>query len=101
MIPLSELTRSHLMALFAAPEVADAERLLVEECADNLPMIGHATPGGLERIRFAAIRVSDGNPSRLREAIDLAKADWRDLLVAGGFADDVDAHRTWQPRRLR
>jgi hypothetical protein len=100
MVELSPLTGQHVAALFAASEVAEAKELLMRECAENLPLVGNPTPQGLERLRFAAIRLSDGNLPRLREAIVLAKTDWRDLLVAADFADDVDAHRTWQPRRL-
>jgi len=39
---------------------------------------------------------------KLRAAVKLANADWRDLLVAAGFADSVDAHKHWTLRqRLR
>ncbi len=100
MMELSPLTRQHVAALFAAADVAEAERLLVSECGANLPLIGDATPTGLERIRFAALRLSEGAVPRLRDAIALAQADWRDLLVAADFGDDVDAHLSWQPRRL-
>lgn len=31
-------------------------------------------------------------------AIALANLDWRDLLVAAGFADDIHAHARWRPR---
>ena len=31
---------------------------------------------------FAALKLSEGNLDRLREAIGLAKTDWRDLLMA-------------------
>jgi hypothetical protein len=36
----------------------------------------------------------------LQRAIELAKADWRDLLVAAGFAEDIHAHEHWSPRLL-
>ena len=39
---------------------------------------------------------------KLRAAVKLDNADWRDLLVAAGFADSVDAHKHWTLRqRLR
>ena len=39
---------------------------------------------------------------KLRAAVKLANADWRDLLVAASFADSVDAHKPWTLRqRLR
>jgi hypothetical protein len=53
------------------------------------------TPDGLERVRFAALKLSEGNMEKLHRAVKLAKADWRDLLVAAGFADSVHAHKHW------
>ncbi len=101
MIELTPLTRTHIATLFRAADVNDAERLVAHECADNLPLNSDgATPAGLERIRFAAIRVSGGSLDRLRDAVGLAQTDWRDLLVAADFALHVDAHERWQPRRL-
>lgn len=102
MVELSAATRERLRDLFTPDDANEAERLLVEECADNLPAIGGpATPIRLERIRFAALRRSDGRIERLREAVALAQTDWRDLLVAAGFAHDVDAHARWWPPRRR
>jgi len=34
---------------------------------------------------------------KLADAIRLANKDWRDLLVAAGFAESVDAHKDWKP----
>ena len=48
---------------------------------------------------FAALKLSGGDLGELRSAIRLAKADWRDLLVAAGFAEDVGAHKRWLPER--
>lgn len=98
MIALSNRTRERLMAVFRAHDAPEAERLLVEECAETLPLLGEpATPAGLERVRFAALKLCGGELQRLREAVVLAQADWRDLLMAAGFADDVHAHENWLP----
>jgi hypothetical protein len=100
MIALSAATRLRVTALFRAEDAETAERLLADECGDNLPLVGEAaTPVSLERIRFAAIRMSDGDLEHLRRAIELAQTDWRDLLVAANFADDPGAHQRWRPRR--
>lgn len=100
MIELSPLTRDHVVTLFKAADVEDAERLLAYECAENLPMNSNdMTPAGLERVRFAAVRVSGGSLDRLRDAVRLAQIDWRDLLVAADFALRVDAHERWHPIR--
>jgi len=98
-IPLSPGTHLRLRALFRQEDLAEAEALLEEQCADGLPFGESMTPADLERIRFAAIRVSDGRLSELREAIALANVDWRDLLVGAGFAHDVRAHEEWMPRQ--
>jgi hypothetical protein len=101
MIELSAATRRHIATLFPLADAEEAADLLARECAENLPLIGpHATPGSLERFRFAALRVSAGSLAGLREAIALAKTDWRDLLVAAGFAHDVRAHEAWHPQLL-
>ncbi len=97
---LSTRTKQHVTALFGSSDCAEAERLLASDCAGNLPLVHNPTPSGLERLRFAAIRLSGGSLPRLRDAIKLAKTDWRDLLVASDFAHDVRAHERWQPRRL-
>jgi hypothetical protein len=97
MVDLSEQTRQHVAALFAPGERAEAERILAIECAENLPLIGDPSPLGLERLRFAALRLSNGRLELLREAVDLAKVDWRDLLMASGFGQDLEAHRRWRP----
>jgi hypothetical protein len=47
-----------------------------------------------ERIRAAIVLLADGDLSRFRNAVELAKTDWRDLLVAAGLA-----HEDW-PARL-
>jgi len=97
-VELSPLTRQHVAALFAPADVAAAEELLHSECAENLPLPpGRPTPVGLERVRFAALRLSEGSLSRLIDAIALAQTDWRDLLVAADFADDAYAHLDWRP----
>jgi hypothetical protein len=75
----------------------EAAELLVNSCGHNLPFCENNTPEQIERIRYAALKLSQGRISLLCEAIDLANTDWRDLLVATGFADDVKIHLDWEP----
>jgi hypothetical protein len=98
MVELSSRTRTHIHALFRPSDVAPAERTLLADCGDNLPQLACASPEDLERIRFAALRLSGGCLNDLGKAIELAQADWRDLLVAAGFADNPRAHLQWVPR---
>jgi imidazole glycerol phosphate synthase subunit HisF len=46
-----------------------------------------------ERIRAAIVLLANGDLGKLRDAIELAKTDWRDLLVAAGLA-----HADWPDR---
>lgn len=97
MIELSPSTRKHVAALFAPSDTEAAELLLVSRCGDRLPGMQAASPADLERIRFAALRLSGGRLPDLVEAITVAETDWRDLLVAAEFADDTTAHLRWTP----
>jgi hypothetical protein len=73
--------------------------MLVDECGTNLPLMDD--PELVDRIRVAAIKMSDGDMAKLREAVEVAKVDWRDLLVAAGFGHDAHAHRRWEPSARR
>lgn len=86
--------------LFAEQDVAEALRMLAA-CSDERGLAAELVRQGSDRIFCAMIRVSGGDLERLREhAIPLARRDFRDLLVAAGFADDVRAHASWTPRRF-
>ena len=88
MKPLSSTTRQHLNALFSVDDRPAAEAALLRWLEDS------------ERLRFAALRLSHGDLRALAEAITLGQTDWRDLLVAADFADDIHAHEKWAPQRL-
>jgi hypothetical protein len=94
--PSSE-TRAHVRALFEPAEVDQAEHMLISNCRPEQLGLRLDHTEALSRIRFAALRVSNGGLSELAEAISLSRIDWRDLLMAAGFADDVEAHLRWVP----
>jgi hypothetical protein len=96
---LSEATREQVERVFEPGDVPAATELLVRECGNNLPFCDGNGPVECERTRFAALKLSGGRLDRLREAIALAKIDWRDLLMAAGFGHDVRAHHNWVPER--
>ena len=98
---LSPLTGQLVEKLFAPVDRADASRRLVEECGNNLPFCRDYDEYKMERLRFAALRISIGYPDRLVEAIQQAKTDWRDLLVWAGFANSLSAHQEWAERALK
>ena len=94
---ITEGTEHRLASLFPEEDRAEARRLLETGCGRNLPLLEQASAAELERVQFAALKVSGGELTRLREAVHLAQQDWRDLLVAAGFANSETAHQAWYP----
>ena len=94
-VDLTPRTREVISHLFDSEATRFVEQLLVDECGDNLPLYKPATPEGLERVRLAVLKISNGDQDKLLEAILLAKRDWRDVLVWADFANDLDAHTQW------
>jgi hypothetical protein len=71
---------------FPGPGAADG----VLDLLDALPReagYGQEMLAG-ERVRAAVILAAAGDLGRMRHAVDLAKADWRDVLMAAGLADE-------------
>lgn len=95
---LTPRTREHIAALFSETLRDHVAQLLITECGNNLPFLNNADEFSLERYRFAVLRLSRGDMTMLKRAIDLAQVDWRDLLVAAGFADDPTSYLRWEPR---
>ena len=69
--------------------------MLEVQCARNLSSCENADAKSLERLRFAALKISRGELKRLSHAMREAQMDWRDLLMAADFGLTVDAHRVW------
>ncbi len=93
---LSSETIRLIRTLFSENEQQEVIQLIAEQCGNNLPFLGKATAEELERVRFAALKLSDSSIEKLRKAIQLGKVDWRDLLVSAEFASDLEAHQKWQ-----
>jgi hypothetical protein len=98
-VPLSQATKRRVAISFGGANVAAASELLTNKCGSNLPFCDNCGPFDLERIRFATLKISAGSLDRLQQAVDLATQDWRDLLVAADFANDVNAHTRWIPQK--
>jgi hypothetical protein len=94
---LSDGTKQRLEKLFSGEERQAVANLLIHECGCNLPFCDNASPEDLERIRFAVLKLSAGDTAKLLDSIVLAQTDWRDLLMAAGFGEDVEAHSAWWP----
>ena len=96
-IPLTEAARLRVERLFRPEEVPAVVELLEHQCGELLPLWRGKTPAEFDRVRFAALKVSAGDLEALRRAVEMARTDWRDLLVAAGFAHDSEEHRRWNP----
>ena len=101
MVPLSPDTLARIETLFSPEHHAEVRALLESQCANNLPFCECSDMFALERLRFAVLKLANGDLRRLHEAIELAKLDWRDTLLAAGFGEDVNTHREWFPRNYR
>jgi hypothetical protein len=95
--PLSPETERRVSFLFSSESRAEAGRLLVEQCGNNLPFCDNLDQSQMERARFSALKLSEGSIEKLKTAIELAKEDWRDLFDLAGFGE-VDAYRYWLPQ---
>ena len=98
---LSIETEMRVQLLFPPDQVGEARKILRDECGNNLPFCENRDSIQMERLRFAALKLSEGNKDKLLRAVHLAQQDWRDLLVPAGFGNDVEAHRSWVPTLKR
>jgi hypothetical protein len=90
-IPVSSSLCAKLRQMFAQNEIADTQALLESRCGASIAGYKMA---GAERIRCAAVKLSDGSLQKLDLAISGAEKDFRDILVAAGFSDSRQ-HLTW------
>ena len=98
---LSPHTQELIERLFVEAVRAEAEHMLVERCGNNLPFCDQDDEFQMERIRFAVLRIGLGDLEETRKAMDLAKRDWRDVLVWSGFGNDLKAHKHWAEQTLQ
>ena len=94
-VELNPGTTRRIAALFPESQRTEVARLLLAGYGNNLPYGESLGAAGLERVWFAVLKISEGSLERLRAALEAAETDWRDVLVAAGFASDVTAHTRW------
>ena len=92
---LSPKTSQIVERLFPGPEQGDVVDLLITECGRNLPFMEKYDVYQLERIRFAVLKLSEGDIDKLLSAVQLAQIDARDVYVAAGFGHSVTEHQEW------
>ena len=96
---LTHETMKRLEYLFVGKDREEAASLLEHECGNNLPFLERLSPVELQRYHFAALKLSKGDLRLLRRAVEEAKQDWRDVLIAAGFGDSCAAHLSWHPEQ--
>lgn len=92
---LTAETERRIELLFPPSDREAVRTILLDECGTN---ISGWESAGLERLRFAVLKISAGDVAKLQKAVDLAKRDFRDALMSAGFGEP-DIHRRWRPHR--
>ena len=93
--PLTPDTQRLIEQDFPLEHRSTAAGLLETKCGSNLPLMGEALAGSIERVRFAVLKLSHGSLDQLVRHVGIANIDWRDTLVAAGFGHGILAHRAW------
>jgi hypothetical protein len=91
-------TKRRLELLFRPADQAQAIRWLETRCSRDIPGFPNPDEQQLERLHFAALRLSDGDLAALKRSVELAHVDFRDLLTGAGFGS-LHTHETWLPSK--
>lgn len=97
MSSLTNLTRTRVDRLCKEGDRAEATRLLMDDCTAASMHFSSEQVALVERCHFAVLKLSHGSLDKLSDAICLAQTDFRDLLMAAGFGEDISAHLNWLP----
>ena len=97
---LSPRTLQLVEKIFSPKQIAEVTQWLEDECGNNIPFCDKHDEFQMERIRFAVLKLSNGNIKRLLAAVDEARMDWRDLFMAADFGYDVNTHELWAKELL-
>jgi len=100
-VQLSENTLRLVRRIFSPADHTAVIAALETRCGSGLPLWVSTTPEGLERIRFAVLKLSSGSLPQFERALAIANTDWRDVLVAAGFGNGLQAHINWLDEQVR
>ena len=100
MVELTQQTKDLVEKLFAPQDHFEVSEILLTRLGDNLPNIGRITPTNtnIERIRYGALKLSGGDLQKLKR---VAVMDWRDIMVAAGFANSLTLQKQWAEETLK
>jgi cobalamin biosynthesis Co2+ chelatase CbiK len=92
---LTDKTRRIVERLFPRDQHDAVRELLVDACGATLPFAGTLRDAGIERVRLAVLKLSEGDLAKLYQMAGYASVDWRDVLVWAGFGESLAAHSEW------
>ncbi len=87
MSELSQKTKNLVHALYKSREAFEVCDILENECGTETLSCNGWSPAQMDRIRYSVLRLAKENTMSLDSAVKLAQKDWRDLLMAAGFAN--------------
>jgi len=76
-----------IRSVFPSEQIEEVARILITQCGQNLPFMEKADQfnQNLRRVRLSVLGLCKGDMHKLRELVEDAKRDWRDVIVAGGY----------------
>jgi hypothetical protein len=89
-VELTELVTRKVKQCFAGDEQAEAIRLLETECARSLPFCESYNAEDLEVVRLAVVKLAGGSLEGLRQQIEAAQTDWRDVIFFAQAPEEVN-----------
>jgi hypothetical protein len=78
-VPLSAEAESRIQAMFSGEVARESARSMLLEYQTE------AWHGEVERVRIGILRICQGNLERMRRLVDVAKRDYRDLLMLAEY----------------
>jgi hypothetical protein len=102
MVPLTRRTAALVQRVAGSADAQRLGRRLLEEIPGTTDTGSRGLARDLlERIRISVLRLLHEGDQREDQVFDLARVDWRDLLMAAGHGEDVAAHEEWAGELLR
>ena len=82
--------------VFSPNHRAPAVALLDVRCGYSVPGFSRAPDAEIERIRYAALKLSDGDLQKLKRTVEDIRLDFRDVILEAGFGE-VGSDGNWFP----
>ena len=100
MLQLTEDTKNVVELLFPSDQAEEMKKRLQDELSNGLVFAAYSTAESRERIWLAVVKSCKETLNPWNTWFELAKTDWRDLLMAADFGHDTTAHIKWKRKVL-